>query len=66
MAARGAHTLYARSPIRSYVRRTGAGDRISSLQAIELPAVSSNPETSPVCQDWMVGDAGIEPATPPV
>jgi hypothetical protein len=26
MAARGAQTLYARSPIRSYVRRTGAGD----------------------------------------
>jgi hypothetical protein len=23
-------------------------------------------ETPSVCQDWMVGDAGIEPATPPV
>jgi hypothetical protein len=27
---------------------------------------SSNPEPTAVCQDWMVGDAGIEPATPPV
>jgi hypothetical protein len=35
-------------------------------QAIELIAVSSNPETSALWQDWMVGDAGIEPATPPV
>jgi hypothetical protein len=35
-------------------------------QATEMSSISSNPETTAVCQDWMVGDAGIEPATPPV
>jgi hypothetical protein len=28
-----------------------------------MASISSNPETTAVCQDWMVGDAGIEPAT---
>jgi hypothetical protein len=31
-----------------------------------MASISLNPETTAVCQDWMVGDAGIEPATPPV
>ncbi len=35
-------------------------------QAIEMSAESRNPETAPVIADWVVGDAGFEPATPPV
>jgi hypothetical protein len=31
-------------------------------QAIEIKTVLSNRETTSICQDWMVGDAGIEPA----
>jgi hypothetical protein len=41
-------------------------DRIYSDQVFEILAVLSNPETAAFWQDWMVGDAGIEPATPPV
>ena len=36
------------------------------LQAIEMTTVSRDPETTAVRADWVVGDAGIEPATPPV
>ena len=38
-----------------------SADRICSPQAIELVAVSSNQETTAVCQDWMVERRGFEP-----
>jgi hypothetical protein len=51
---------------RAQLREIPTADRLRSNQAIEIATIIKNRGTTSVRQDWMVGDAGIEPATPPV
>jgi hypothetical protein len=51
---------------RAQISQVPSADYILSAQTFELTGVSASPETSADWQDYLVGDAGIEPATPPV
>ena len=52
------------NPRRSRASQQASTCEISAISAIEHPAFLQKAETRTICQDWMVGDAGIEPATP--
>ena len=51
---------------RTETRELALADRTWPWQAIVMTRVSPDLETAAALADWVVGDAGIEPATPPV
>jgi hypothetical protein len=50
---------------RAQMRRIPTADPVGYGQAFEITAVMSNPETTEICQDWMVERIRIKSRTTP-